>query len=75
MKPNQNPIKRFQRTPTRKNAIDAKCAECMGCSSDYLEPGFRESISTCSSKGCPLYSFRPYRAEKSVAVGKGGRNE
>ena len=62
-----NPILRHMRNPSsRVLAINAKCAECFGCTADYLEKGFRESISSCSSYSCPLHRFRPYRAEKSL---------
>jgi hypothetical protein len=58
-----NPILRFENKPnSRKAAIDAKCAECFGCTPDHLEKGFKESISSCSS----LHGFRPYQAEKSL---------
>lgn len=59
-----NPIVRYQRESTRKNAINAKCAECVGCTTVSLEKGFRESISACTSKECSLYGFRPYRSKK-----------
>lgn len=56
-----NPILKFEQKPTRGNAIKAKCAECMGCTKDAIEPGFRVLIRDCSSLSCPLYQFRPYR--------------
>ena len=62
-----NPIEQFQDRPlSRAYAIRAKCAECVGCTSNHLEKGFKESISYCSSYSCPLHRFRPYRAEKSL---------
>jgi hypothetical protein len=62
-----NPIKRFERNdPSRTLAINAKCAECFGCSRDHLEKGFKEAISSCSSYSCPLHRFRPYQREKSL---------
>ena len=69
MKAEMNPIKRAIRKPTPLNAIKAMCAHCMGCTATHLEPGFRESVSACTAKGCPLYPFRPYRPEKSLEVG------
>jgi len=57
-----NPIIRFENNPTRKNAIAAKCAGCMGCTRTHQEVGYRVSISHCSDKDCPLHRFRPYRA-------------
>ena len=60
-----NPIEQFLRNPhSRTKAIHAKCAECVGCTSNHLEKGFKESISSCSSYACPLHGFRPYRSEK-----------
>ena len=57
-----NPIIRLRAKPSRTNAIKAKCAECMGCTADHLERGFRELIRACTSKACPLHSYRPYQA-------------
>ena len=62
-----NPIQRFEKNgPSRTLAINAKCAECFGCTRDHLEKGFKEAISDCSAYSCPLHSFRPYQAEKSL---------
>ena len=62
-----NPIEQFQSHPlSRAYAIRAKCAECVGCTPDHLEKGFKESISSCSSESCPLHRFRPYQREKSL---------
>ena len=59
-----NRIQKAQAHLTYKNAVEAKCAECMGCDADYLEPDFRNSIRNCSAYKCPLYPVRPY-AKKS----------
>tara|TARA_R110001592_G_C13163626_1_gene749165 strand:+ start:2782 stop:3090 length:309 start_codon:yes stop_codon:yes gene_type:complete len=67
MKPIQNPVKRALIQPSRKNVINAKCAECFGCTFDHIEPGFRESIRYCSSLSCPLLPFRPYQVKKQGA--------
>ena len=64
-----NPIKTYYAKPTRKYAINAKCAECMGCTAstqgkgytDHLEAGFRTLIRNCTATGCPLFQFRPYQ--------------
>jgi len=56
-----NPIARFRANPTRKSAIHAMCAHCMGCTVDSLEAGFRADIRDCASKDCPLYDFRPFQ--------------
>jgi len=62
-----NPIEQFQSHPlSRAYAIRAKCAECVGCTPEHLEKGFKESISSCSSYSCPLHRFRPYQAKKSL---------
>jgi len=62
-----NPIEQFQTRPSsRAYAVRAKCAECVGCTPDHLEKGFKESISSCSSYSCPLHRFRPYQAKKSL---------
>jgi hypothetical protein len=68
-----NPIKRHYAKPTRKTAINAMCAYCMGCTSveqgngqdDHLERGFREEIRHCTAPACPLFSFRPYQHAES----------
>jgi len=73
MKREDNPIVRFKRVPTRKNAINSKCAECVGCTTVNLEQGFRESISACTSKECSLYGFRPYRSKKLAIPHKKGQ--
>ena len=62
-----NPILQFQSRPSsRAYAVKAKCAECVGCTQNHLEKGFKESISSCSSYSCPLHGFRPYQREKSL---------
>jgi hypothetical protein len=45
---------------THKQAILAKCYECMG----FFEDGKQD----CCGKGCPLYQFYPYKCENSVSV-------
>ena len=62
-----NPILRYHNNPTSRTlAIHAKCSECVGCTSNHLEKGFKESISACSSHSCPLHGFRPYQLEKPL---------
>ena len=64
---NSNPIQQFINNSTsRAYAMRAKCAECVGCTPDNLEKGFKDSISSCSSESCPLHRFRPYQREKSL---------
>jgi ribosome modulation factor len=60
-----NPLQQFYiNSSSRAFAIKAKCAECVGCTPNHLERGFKESISSCSSESCPLHRFRPYQREK-----------
>jgi hypothetical protein len=59
-----NPLRQYAANPnSRVAAMKAKCAECMGCTHDHMERGFRASISECSSYSCPLYSFRPFQSK------------
>lgn len=64
--PEHNPIVKFLNAPTAGKAIKAKCSECMGCTKDRIEPGFKQSIRDCTSYQCPLYAFRPYRPRKTA---------
>ena len=59
--PITNPLQKYMSKPTRGQAIKAKCAECMGCTVDVIEPGFRSLIRDCTSTSCPLHFFRPYQ--------------
>lgn len=67
-----NPIKLSHQKPTRKNAINATCAACVGCTAteqgngltDHLEPGFRGLIRECSASHCPLHAWRPFQKGK-----------
>lgn len=57
-----NPIVKSLESPNSKAmAIKAKCAECCGCTSTYLNPGWRQDIRDCTAYGCPLRSFRPFQ--------------
>ena len=67
MKPENNPIKRALLKPTHLNAIKAMCAHCMGCTLEDLQEGFREDIRNCTAPACPLFPFRPYRANNGAA--------
>jgi hypothetical protein len=58
-----NPLLKYMQKPTRGQAIKAKCAECVGCTVERIEPGFRSEIRDCTSRGCPLWPFRPYQAK------------
>ena len=63
-----NPISRNLRSPSRKNADDAMCARCVGCTRDHLEPGFKEDIKNCSDNDCPMYKKRPYQQVSKKAL-------
>lgn len=63
--PITNPLQKYAQRPTRGYAIRAKCAECVGCTVERTEPGYRQTIRDCMSKTCPLWVFRPYRAKES----------
>lgn len=57
----RNPFKALKAKPnSRKLAIHAMCASCMGCTEEMPEPGWRGGVRECSSMGCPLYNFRPF---------------
>lgn len=63
-KPEQNPMARYLRKPTRGNAIKAMCAHCVGCTYEEVESGFRNLIKDCTAEACPLYKYRPYQDKK-----------
>jgi len=64
---NHNPVARFfALKPSRAGAIKAKCAECMGCTKDHLEEGYKNEIRNCSAQACSLYSFRPYKMPRNI---------
>lgn len=65
-----NPLKQYQSKPTRAMAIKAMCAHCMGCTSEHIEQGFKQSIRDCDSTHCPLHRFRPYRANRGANKAK-----
>lgn len=63
-----NPIPRLREDPSSKaRAIKAMCAQCMGCTDDYTEPGFRQQVRTCTSKDCALWAVRPYQVVRRKA--------
>jgi len=59
--PITNPILKYREKPTRAYAIKAMCAQCMGCTENHTEPGFRTLIKDCTSQSCPIHHFRPYK--------------
>jgi hypothetical protein len=66
-----NPIDKWVASDKKsyRLAITAKCAECMGCSAGYFEPGFKAQVRNCTSYHCPLYAVRPYQA-KDTPIGE-----
>lgn len=60
--PEYNLIRKLEKNPkSLRLAIDAMCFNCMGGTRDHMpDPGWRQLIATCTSKGCPLLGFRPY---------------
>ena len=58
-----NAIDKWEQSPktSRKLAINANCADCVGCTQTYNEPGYRANIADCTIKRCPLHTFRPYQ--------------
>lgn len=66
---NHNPTERiFALTPSRKRAIKAMCASCMGCTKDHLEEGFKSKIRNCSAQHCPLHVQALSRLKLGEAV-------
>ena len=64
-----NPVARFYTlAPTRTRAIEAKCAECMGCTKDHLEEGFKNEIRFCTAPHCPLHAQALLRLKLGEAV-------
>ncbi len=75
---NDNPVSRHFALLTNgkrslRAAVNAMCGHCMGCKAkeqgyseeDWIEPGFRKQIRTCSAHACPLWEFRPYQSRNS----------
>ena len=57
-----NPFLRSDRdSGSRKKAISAMSAHCMGCTREEQEPGWRDDVRNCKSVGCPLWRFRAYQ--------------
>lgn len=49
---------KFEEKPTRKLAIELFCISCMGGEDNI---GYRQLIKDCTSWGCPLRRYRPYK--------------
>ena len=71
---NNNLVQQLYLNPSsRAYAIQAKCADCVGCTPGRIERGSEGSISSYSSRFCPLYRSPPYQQEmtlegKNIAV-------
>jgi len=71
-----NPVKRYYKNLTRKNAIHTMCSYCHGTTATeqgnglekHLEPGFRKEIRHCSAPDCPLHRFRPFQQKNKKRV-------
>lgn len=60
--PITNPILKHKDKPnSRSLAIAAKCFECMGGTTEESPAGWKGEVRSCSSFGCSLHSFRPYK--------------
>jgi hypothetical protein len=60
--PVNNLIARFNKTPTRKNAILAQCFSCIGGDRlNYPDSGWRKRIRECNVPDCYLWQFRPFQ--------------
>ena len=58
-----NPVDKWEASDKKSRvlAISAMCAKCVGCDTNYIEPGFRVNIKDCELTECPLHLFRPYK--------------
>lgn len=58
----KNPYQKFLERPTPTRAIRAFCMQCMGTDDpNNPQEGYQSDIRGCTSKGCPLYNYRPYK--------------
>ena len=56
-------IRASRKSGSRKHAIFAMCAWCVGCTPEAEEPLWRRDISDCRATRCPLWRFRPFQRE------------
>ena len=58
----QNPIIASENNPaSRKLAIKAMCAHCVGVTREYEPLNWRKDVKGCTALGsCPLWQFRPF---------------
>lgn len=64
-KAEHNPIRKLRNRPeSLRMSINAFCAQCMGCTDESIEPGFREQVRNCTAPRCALYAVRPYQQKE-----------
>ena len=60
-----NGVSRKPKRISLRNAIDAKCKECIydpyGCAGTW-----RQQVAACTSRNCPLFPVRPMPAPETV---------
>jgi hypothetical protein len=56
----KNLLEKNKENPTRKNAINAMCYQCMGGEETVHVVGIIADIKCCGSHKCPLHPWRPY---------------
>ena len=64
---NNNLVQQLYLNPSsRAYAIQAKCVDCVGSTPGGIERSSEGSISSYSSRLCPLYRSSPYQQEKTL---------
>jgi len=64
---NNNLVQQLYLNPSsRAYAIQVKYADCVGCTPGGIERGSEGSISSYSSRLCPLYRSPPYQQEMTL---------
>lgn len=66
----ENAIDKWEQSDKKslRTAINAKCAECFGCTAKYSEPNYKKMIKNCTSYSCPLYFVRPYQTKEDINI-------
>lgn len=61
----ENAIDKWQQSDKKslRTAINAKCAECFGCTATHSEPNYKKMIKHCTSYSCSLHDVRPYQSK------------
>ena len=64
---NNNLVQQLYLNPSsRAYAIQVKYADCVGCTPSCIERSSEDSISSYSSRLCPLYRSPPYQQEMTL---------